>query len=218
MISQVNLLYLAICISVLLSASGSNLRACDELIHLWQPVKEATDVPFLASLSGAFFWRRIASFLPADTANVLISLNKSEFEDLGFDMLQEVADNTTVARSGSPEAQSRDRFPRLEVVVSSARSSMQMMADLVCYFGITVRASMYSEYNLRYCLLGKDQDVLSIDEMPLKTGLEIDWVYTGNYLAGGMGVHRVALFDGAEVKDFTLWTKTDLDKITDSNK
>jgi hypothetical protein len=204
--------------AVLLSVSGSSLRACDELIHLWQPIKEATDVPFLANLSGALLWRRIASFMPTEASDVMIALNKSEFEDLGFDMLNEVADNTSIARSNSAEAQSRDRFPRLEVVVSSASSRMQMLADMVCYFGITVRASMYSEYNLRYCLLGKNEDLLSIDEIPLKIGLEIDWVYTGNYLAGGMGVHRVALFDGAEVKDFTLWTKADLDKIADSSK
>ncbi|HAE37058.1 MAG TPA: hypothetical protein DCG57_00285 [Candidatus Riflebacteria bacterium] len=204
--------------AVLLSVSGSSLRACDELIHLWQPIKEATDVPFLANLSGALLWRRIALFMPTEASDVMIALNKSEFEDLGFDMLNEVADNTSIARSNSAEAQSRDRFPRLEVVVSSASSRMQMLADMVCYFGITVRASMYSEYNLRYCLLGKNEDLLSIDEIPLKIGLEIDWVYTGNYLAGGMGVHRVALFDGAEVKDFTLWTKADLDKIADSSK
>lgn len=209
---------MAICMAVLLSVSGSNLRACDELIHLWQPIKEATDAPFLANLSGALLWRRIALFMPTEASDVMIALNKSEFEDLGFDMLNEVADNTTTVRSNSPEAQSRDRFPRLEVVVSSASSRMQMLADMVCYFGITVRASMYSEYNLRYCLLGKNEDLLSIDEIPLKIGLEIDWVYTGNYLTGGMGVHRVALFDGAEVKDFTLWTKADLDKIADSSK
>jgi len=199
-------------LTLLLAVTGT-VSACNELVHLWQPIGEVTDVPYLSSLSGDMFWNSLAPLLPADTGSLHISINESSYESVGYDMLHEVAQNTTISRSNDQGSQSQKHFPRLEVVISSARSSMQMMADMVCYFGITVRASIYSEFALRYCLLGKDSEVLAIDEMPLKSGLEIDWVFNGNYLAGGMGVHRVAIFDGNVVKDFTLWSKTDLDKI-----
>lgn len=189
------------------------LSACNELVHLWQPLKEVAETSYLSSLAGDMFWKRVLPVLPTDSDDLHISINASAHETLGYDMLHEVAEHTTISRSSEQGSNSQKSFPRLEVIIPSARASMQMMADMVCYFGITVRASMYSEYVLRYCLLGKESEVIAIDEMPLKAGLEIDWVFNGNPLAGGMGVHRVALFDGKEIKEFTLWSKTDLDKI-----
>jgi len=205
--------YEIVCILVLLLAGAGRLPACDELVHLWQPLSEVTDAPYLADIAGDMFWNMISPKLPADVGSMHISLNESAHEAQGYDMLHAIAGNTTISRSSEAGSSSQKHFPRLEVVIPAARSSMQMMADMVCYFGITVRASMYSEYAMRYCLLGKDSEVIAIDEIPLKAGLEIDWVFNGNHLAGGMGVHRVGLFDGKEIKDFTLWSKTDLDKI-----
>lgn len=205
--------YRLLCLLLIMLTNAGILSACNELVHLWQPLKEVTDAPYLSSLAGDMFWNRVLPVLPLNSGNLHISLNASIHESLGYDMLHEVADNTTISRSSEQGDNSQKSFPRLEVIVPAARSSMQMMADMVCYFGITVRASMYSEFAMRYCLLGKASEVIAIDEVPLKAGLEIDWVFNGNHLAGGMGVHRVALFDGNEVKEFTLWSKTDLDKI-----
>jgi len=203
---------------ILLFAFSASLSACDELIHLWQPLKEAANTSYLTTLSGDIFWSKIVPYLSPDNKELYVSINECEFEDLGYDMFYEVATKTMVSKKTATESQSLESFPRLEIIMPSARSDMKIQVDMVCYFGITVRASIFNSYLMRYCLLGKDRNLISIDEMPLKTGLEIDWVFTGNFLAGGLGVHRVAIFDDNQVNSYTLWTKTDLDEIAAQQK
>jgi hypothetical protein len=185
------------------------LNACDELVHLWQPLQDATNVSFLSCLSGGILWKKIETVCKSINEKINIVINSGKYEKHAKDLFSEVDPIAVLVKSDTKEK----LLPRLEIAVPNARSDMKMHVDMVCYFGITVRASIYSEYLLRYCLLGENGNLVAIDEVPLKVGLEIDWVYTGNFLCGGLCVHRVAIFDGKQVDSFTLWTKTDLDKI-----
>ena|GEM_PF-2416421 len=199
--------------AVLVLMLSSTVMACDELIHLWQPLKEAASVSYLGKLAGGIFWNKIHRLIPQDCERLHIAINQCEFAELGYDMLHEISVNSTLLRNTDADPQNPALLPRLEIIVPEARSDMKMQVDMVCYFGITVRTSMFDSYLLRYCLLGKNKELLAIDEIPLKAGLEIDWVYTGNYLTGGLAVHRIAIFADGQVSNYTLWTKTDLDKI-----
>lgn len=194
---------------IFLVVLASSAYSCDEVIHLWQPCIKAANVSFLTQLSGDVFWNRIMPFISTNNEKLSVFINESKFEDLGRVIFDEIASDTILQ-----EGNSLGIFPRINIIIPSAWSSMQLQVDMVCYFGITVRNSMFTNYLIRYCLLDKTEKLLAVDEIPLKVGLEIDWVFTGNYLTGGLSVHRVALLNGGQVDTYTLWTKTDVDNIT----
>ena len=125
-----------------------------------------------------FYGEKSKHFANQLTGKISIVINSGKHEKLALDMLSDVASRTQIVASG---ANKENIFPRLEIAVPDARSDMKMLVDMVCYFGITVRASIYNESLVRYCFLGPKNKLVSIDELPLKVGLEIDWVYTGNF-------------------------------------
>lgn len=190
-----------------------SISACDEFIHLWQPLGEvATDSPIIPDLTGGIFLEKLRTRFPDLKEKVCLSINLPEQEEIATDLLLGTA-SASVNDLFFEKSDAAKFFPKMQVIIPSVRSNLKILADMVCYFGITVRAFLYNEYLLRYCLQDKNREPISVDELQLKSGLSIDWIYTGNFLCGGMAIHRVSIFDGTIENDFTMWSKSDLDKL-----
>jgi hypothetical protein len=192
---------------------GMQLSACDELIHLWQPLGEvATDGPMIPDLTGGIFLEKLRARFPDLKEKTCLSINSPEQEQIVTDLLLGTAP-ASASDLLFEKSNVAKFFPKMQVIIPSVRSNLKILADMVCYFGITVRAFFYNEYLLRYCLQDKNREPISVDELQLKSGLAIDWIYTGNFLCGGLAIHRVSIFDGSTENNYTMWSKSDLDKL-----